>query len=108
MRGGRCEIRAGVSDMAIMPSLNLTSKIDRVAIIYNGVIYSLPRPNRHHDVIRHIHEVTGATTIDGDQGFMTNDGQFVGRRQARLIAERSGQLLPRASKGKELYSEDVW
>lgn len=94
--------------MAVMPNLNLTSKIDRVAIIYNGVIYSLPRPNRHHDVIRHIHNETGAMNIRGEQGFMTDDGQFVGRGYARLIAERSGQLLPRASEGRELYSEDVW
>lgn len=42
------------------------------------------------------------------QGFLTSDGQFVDRRQARVIANDAKQLLPRDGGKPELYSEDVW
>lgn len=86
-------------------------KITHVAIRFQGTTYSLPAPNRHHDVIRHIVKKTGATTVDAhgdDQGFLDADGRYWTRQQARIIATRAGQLLERAGKLRELYSEDVW
>jgi len=37
--------------------------IERAAIRFRGVVYSLPPPNRHHHVIRHICETTGAACV---------------------------------------------
>lgn len=40
--------------------------------------------------------------------YLNQDGQFVDRRQARVIANDAKQLLPRDGGKPELYSEDVW
>jgi len=76
---------------------------------YDGEPVSLPAPARHHDVIRHMADVLGhPTPIIGVQGFMLSDGTFAHRIRARLLAELHGQLIERAGKTRELYSEDVW
>ena len=85
-----------------------TSPITHVAIVYDGTTYSLPKPNRHHDVIRMIHEQTGSMNIHGEQGFLDADGKFLRRKPAKWRAERTGQLLPRASSLDILFSEDIW
>lgn len=75
-----------------------------------GQVWSLPAPNRHHHLFPVICDATGMKFVPSSwqQGFVTNDGQFVGRIPARVIAHEAGQLLPRASKRVELFSEDVW
>lgn len=86
--------------------------IEAVAIRCNGVLYSLPRPNRHWNVIGKIHAETGGGAIRKDwQGFLDNDGKFLGRREARKVAARAGQLnvvRPKTSPLDILFSEDVW
>jgi len=87
--------------------------ITHVAIRFNGVIYSLPKPNRHHHVIRHIVETTDSKTVDAhgdDQGFLDDNGVYHTRESALKIAILSGQIKPDALGIKlgELYSEDVW
>lgn len=74
-----------------------------------GVIHTLPAPARHHDVVREMHD-KGLRNMgpDIEQGFLLSDGRFCRRKPAKRIAERAGQLLPRASKLAELFSEDVW
>lgn len=43
------------------------------------------------------------------QGFLTNDGQFVNRYEAKEIAFKSGQIIvPIEETYAELFSEDVW
>ena len=42
--------------------------ITHVAIKYNGVVYSLPKPNRHHHVIR---SIPGGIAGPDVQGFLT-------------------------------------
>jgi hypothetical protein len=85
-------------------------RVVAAAIIgYDGNAYSLPPPARHHTVIAHMHyELGHPRPISGVQGFMLSDGRFARRESARIVAERAKQLLARASKGDELYSEDVW
>jgi len=75
----------------------------------NGRVFSLPRPFRHHDVVRMMATVH-SVWLEGnhEQGFLLSDGSFCGRAPAKVIAQTAGQLLPRASKLQELYSEDVW
>lgn len=87
--------------------------ITHVAIRFQGKIYSLPAPNRHHDVIRLIVEQTGVKTVDtreDDQGFLANGVEYCRRKPALRIALQCGQCAPDclgARLGK-LYSEDVW
>ena len=73
-----------------------------------GLIYSVEQPGRHHNIIAIMEEVGEPTPIVGRQGFLLDDGTFVGRHKARQIAEASGQLLERAIVSKSLFSEDVW
>lgn len=82
------------------------------AITWKGATYSLPRPARHHDVIRHIAAVTGATTVGtnehpDEQGFLDDKGQFYRRKAAMAHAIRCGQLSE-GKWGEQLYSEDLW
>jgi hypothetical protein len=87
--------------------------ITHVAIRFQGTTYSLPAPNRHHDVIRHIVETTGVKYVDSrddDQGFLIDGEQYARRGAALAHAERCGQLRPggMGKKLEKLFSEDVW
>jgi hypothetical protein len=82
-------------------------KIVAAAIMQGAVVCFVPRPGRHHDVIREMAKAGFPTPINGVQGFLTDEGQFVQRRAALGIAECAGQLLPDKGHG-ELFSEDVW
>lgn len=86
--------------------------ITHVAIRFQDKIYSLPPPNRHHNVIWLIARETGVKTVnarDDDQGFLIDGETFVRRRPALLIAKENDQLLPgRSGTYGRLYSEDVW
>lgn len=82
-----------------------------------GVICSMSRPARHGDVIRMMATAGFPIPINGRQGFLTSDGLFVGREDARKIAHEAGQIIARiiGSDGvpykfehRELFSEDVW
>jgi len=75
----------------------------------HGLVCSLPAPARHFQVVHLLSEKFGHQDRGMDtQGFLLSDGTFCRRVQAKRIAERAGQLLPRAMKLRELYSEDVW
>lgn len=86
-----------------------------VSTTYLGV-HSVPKPGRHHDVIRVVHEATGEP-VGGEQGFVTSTGRFVNRLVARRIAENARQLIagrkdsdgiPYVATDDRLFSEDVW
>ena len=85
-------------------------RIEVAAINHNGEIFSLPRPNRHHNIIRHMR--TLGKSIDdianSRQGFLTNESVFVGRVEALKIAQDAGQLLSNPGAPPNLFSEDVW
>ncbi len=77
----------------------------------DGVVWDVPQPGRHHDVIRKMVVMGYPTPIDGEQGFRTTKGRFVGREEAKTIAIQRGQLLPprvNGYVGPELFSEDLW
>lgn len=92
----------------------MTEHITHVAIQYAGKTYSLPRPNRHHHIIRMIAAENGVGIKGPDvQGFMTDMGRFLNRSEAFLLASCNGQLdrsiRPRGwYDGQKLYSEDIW
>jgi hypothetical protein len=86
--------------------------ITHVAVRFRGKIWSLPPPNRHHDILRMIVEQTGATTVDShgdDQGFLDASGRYLNRKQALLSAELNEQVKdPDNVRCGQLFSEDLW
>ena len=87
-------------------------KITHVAIRFQGRIFSLPAPNRHHHVIRHIVDELGVRYVNShgeDQGFLDESGQYLTRKQALVSALLNDQVKdPTQIRAGELFSEDVW
>ncbi len=81
------------------------------AIRYKGLVYSLPSPARHHDVIHFIAQTIGKgvrLTCAEDQGFITSGShEYVDRIEGAKIALESGQL-EKLNHPPRLYSEDLW
>lgn len=49
------------------------------------------------------------STKDPVQGFLDNKGHFLNRKQARIIAEKAGQIIKRVGGDEEdLYSENLY
>ena len=83
--------------------------IERAAISYGGVVYSVPRPGRHHNVIRLMVEESGlGPDCMHCQGFITSFGRFVDRYEAVKIASNAGQIKYKTFPLTQLFSEDVW
>lgn len=85
-------------------------RIDMAAIEYNGVVWRLFPPNRHHNIIRLMacrpdHCASHTTR----QGFYTTAERFVDRREAYEIALRANQIVAfGGSRRPMLFSEDLW
>lgn len=75
------------------------------AIKDNGIVYSVPAPARHHDVMKVMKDLGCKRPIDGVQGFLLSDGSFVNRSLAAQVAVRANQCY---IKRGELFSEDLW
>jgi len=87
--------------------------ITHVAIRFQGKVWSLPKPNRHHDVIRLIVEtdptVKTVNAYEDDQGFLDADGLYLNRRQALYNAQKNNQIKPDTTiRAGRLFSEDIW
>lgn len=84
-------------------------RIVAAAVQYEGVTFSLPRPARHAQVL---HSLDGHLPQDAIaaccQGFLTSDGRFVNRVQARHIAHLAGQNPKTTGNSRDLFSEDLW
>lgn len=82
-------------------------RIVAAAMIYNGVICSLAAPKRHGDIINTISRSVGEANwpVNGEDGFVTSEGRFVGRNVAIEIARAAGQT---ESTSDTLFSEDLW
>ena len=77
------------------------------AILYKGKVYV---GRRHPDIIRDLVEnYKFKPPISGGQGFVTNTGEYLDRKQARAHFIASGQI---SVTGKlhptELFSEDLY
>lgn len=87
-------------------------RITHVAVRFNDQIYSLPPPNRHHDVIWEIARLNNISTVraNGDnQGFLDESGNYLTRKEALLVALEHGQVKDVGQiRGKNLFSEDLW
>ena len=84
--------------------------IDRAAIFYNGVIYAVPRPGRHHTVIAMMANegLPNEAMALPNQGFVTSTGRFVDRYEGARIARAAGQIIREPTPPDMLTSEDVW
>ncbi len=80
-------------------------KIRSAAIIHDGLTFE---GRRHGEIMRDIVDSTGATKVIGQQGFVTNLGRFVDRKEAATIAISSGQIEELRFSKTELFSEDLW
>lgn len=85
-------------------------RIVGVAIRYDDVITAvMPAPNRHHNLISHIHGVTGRPVSgSAKQGFWTSTNRWVNRHDACVIARAANQLIRKTGPEDILFSEDVW
>jgi len=96
-----------VIDYIVPDSSGGYAKVYQAAIMYDGKIYSLPRPARHADVIRSIGGMSGPHK----EGFIDSAGYWLTRGGAYIRAQRTGQI-----KRKDefvyvaglLYTEDLW
>ena len=81
------------------------------AIWKKGLIYSVPKPGRHHTIIHAAPRMElGVITsylIDGEQGFLTDTGTFLDRQASETHARQCGQLN-KPLIGSVLTSEDLW
>lgn len=75
----------------------------------DGLVWSLPRPHRHHQVVS-VMISHGAVPGEkaGDEGFLDAHGHYLTRKQAMANAESHGQILGGKVKGAVLTSEDLW
>jgi hypothetical protein len=88
-----------------------------------GLIYSVPKPGRHHTVILKMKEVglPRSESANSEQGFLTDTGEFMTREQAAAhVLEVKQIILNRGSNGiidgerdtlnwpPSLFSEDLW
>ena len=82
--------------------------IEAVAIKSSlGVVYTLPEPFRHHDVIRLLVRDGERTPVSGEQGFIDSFGNFLNREEAAQVALNNGQVNNLIAP-PSLFSEDLW
>ena len=74
-----------------------------------GTVVALGKPARHHDVIKYMCDELGYASVPGDfeQGFMTDKGKFLTRKEAVDEAVACGQMK-NPKWPPDLYSEDLW
>lgn len=93
------------------------SPIKQAAIVRDGIIWTLPRPARHHNIIWAMNDVDGnihtsrvqqIVPARGAQGFVDEGGQFLSRVDAAIRAEQCGQTKKPLTAPPALYSEDLW
>ncbi len=75
-----------------------------------GGVVTVEPPRRHHHVVEEARrqghffaEIRGA-----EEGYLTNRGRFVGRREGAVIADEIGQRKFRLGTGEMLLAEELW
>ncbi len=74
----------------------------------DGRIWAVPPPGRHDKVIRLIYDELGIFESQrAEQGFVDQEGVFMTRAKALIVARASGQVTDKLL-GSILTSEDLW
>ena len=85
------------------------TRIVAAAIRFEGKVYTLPPPNRHHHILWKILAETGVEHADNKQGFLDESGRFLSRREALVSALLFKQVLNEDDvRAGRLFSEDLW
>lgn len=96
---------------------DMRSPIDCAAIRFKEKIYSLPRPNRHQDIISHIMkelnlsylDVDRELDFDWDYGFLDTSGRYLSRKQAAYSAFINKQIKDGSTvHHSTLTTENLW
>ena len=72
------------------------------------LIISVPRPARHHHLLRGMYEPSRGRSNGWDQGFLTSRGRYVDREKGLKIAIKAGQIIEKQGNSAQLFSEDMW
>lgn len=78
------------------------------------LIFTMPRPARHGDIMATLWLLNQGAAGGCEQGFLTDDGTFLDRKEAyihaianaqpwRADARKTGKYM-----GDQLFSEDLW
>lgn len=89
----------------------MTVRIVAAALKRGTLIFSAPRPARHHTLMHEVDRLFGSKHkpfTPREQGFIGSDGRFYSRRSAKLLAYAAGQITSIAEPSTELFSEDLW
>ncbi|MDQ3750807.1 MAG: hypothetical protein M3367_17580 [Acidobacteriota bacterium] len=79
--------------------------IKHAAIKQNGIIYV---GKRHYNRIAVMIECGLPKPVTGEQGFVTEKGEFVTHEEALKIAVANNQIIKKHGSSSELYSEDPY
>jgi len=71
------------------------------------IIATLPRPNRHKDIMWALHDLGISKIHFVDQGFIDENGEFIQRDEAARLAIANGQVK-KLHAPPDLYTEDLW
>lgn len=78
------------------------------AVSYEGVTFSMSRPNRHHHIVHKLSDMGLPKTSYRHQGFITTSGRFVDRKEAAALVLLNGQVSKLKFVSDQLFSEDLW
>ncbi len=75
----------------------------------SGLMFVLPKPARHTDIIDMVRKTTDINVLHLEQGFLwSENGEFLTRQEAMRRARAMGQLKNNTYNHDHLFSEDLW
>jgi hypothetical protein len=83
------------------------AKIVAAAVQFNGVIFTIPKPARHHNIVHAMFYMGLPKLAQQEQGFLLDSGQYINRKDAAILALANGQVAELEAP-PYLYSEDLW
>lgn len=86
---------------------NISEHIECAALLHESGIHSVEPPERHYHIIKNLAKQGFDIPIKGKQGFLTNKGRFVNRKEAADIALKAGQIKNLIAP-PNLFTEDLW
>lgn len=85
------------------------NKIVAVAIRVGKMIVTIPAPARHHHVLHALWNINRNLLIKpSDQGFIDQNGKYLTRQEAWVVAKAVNQIVRVNGVEGTLYSEDLW
>jgi hypothetical protein len=75
---------------------------------FGPIIFTVPAPGRHADILIPLSQLSSDAALGCQQGFLTDEGKFLGRIGAKQLVKDTGQPTIRDCHPTELFSEDLW